>query len=45
MAQGVEYYAVTTDAWTSRATQSYVTHTVHYILTKCGICAATFLKL
>ena len=31
MAQGVEYYASTTDAWTSRATESYVTHTVHYI--------------
>ena len=30
MAQGVEYYTLTTDAWTSCATESYVTHTVHY---------------
>ena len=39
MAQGVEYYALTTDAWTSRATESYVTHTVHYINKMWNLCS------
>ena len=31
MQQGLTYFSLTTDAWTSRANHSYVTHTVHYI--------------
>ena len=31
MQKGLTYFSLTTDAWTSRANHSYVTHTVHYI--------------
>ena len=31
MQRGLTYFSLTTDAWTSRANHSYVTHTVHYI--------------
>ena len=39
IAQGVEYYALTTDAWTSHATESYVMHTVHYINEMWNLCS------
>ena len=38
MSSGMEYYAITTDAWTSRANHSYVTLTVHYINGKWELC-------
>ena len=31
MKQGVKYFSVTTDGWTSRANHSYITHTIHYV--------------
>jgi len=31
MQQDLVYFLLTTDAWTSRANHSHVTHTVHYI--------------
>ena len=31
MKRGLVYFSLTTDAWTSRANHSYITHTVHYI--------------
>jgi len=36
MKRGLLYFSLTTDAWTSRASNSYVTHTVHYIDEKSG---------
>ena len=39
MEQGLEYCALTTDAWTSHATQSYATHTVHYINKTLNLCS------
>lgn len=39
MEQGLEYYVLTTDAWTFCATQSYVTHTVHYINKTWNLCS------
>ena len=31
MKRGLVYFSLTTDAWTSKANHSYITHTVHYI--------------
>ena len=39
MEHGLEYCALTTDGWTSHATQSYVTHTVHYINKTWNLCS------
>ena len=38
MKQGLLYFPLTTNAWTSRASNSYVMHTVHYIDEKWNLC-------
>jgi len=39
MKRGLLYFSLTTGAWTSRASSSYVTHTVHYIDEKWNLCS------
>jgi len=38
MKRGVLYFSLTTDAWTSQASHSYITHTVHYIDEEWNLC-------
>ena len=39
MEEGLLFFSITTDGWTSRANHSYITHTIHYINESWELCS------
>ena len=44
MEEGLLFFSITTNGWTSHANHSYITHTVHYINESWGLCSHLFDK-